>query len=403
MRPVGCPLPPSSSLPSLRALRDLDEASILTALQGLSDLYCPLPASLALGLDAQTKSDVAATDLVDSGYTSGTEDNQADANGDKHTLLALRADAFERSVAERWLTGFIARAEELPGLSCDETRQEALDQASYILESFYANNVQADEADDDDTDFAREFSFDMSQQVVQHGEPKVHVRLNDGLAGTNSSDFEDVGLQSWGASIVFSKLICADPARFSLTQQALGPSPRIIELGAGTGLVSLVLGAMLPCIQVPTPTVIATDYHPAVLANLRTNIDTNFSSKPDAPVQASLLDWSTPSTEPPFHLPADMLIATDVVYAPQHAAWLIDCATRLLSPTGIFWLLITVRSNGKFEGISKTVESAFAVRDRLCGSDGRRLEILESADLEKSKGVGRGDESGYRLFRIGWA
>ena len=36
------------------------------------------------------------------------------------------------------------------------------------------------------------------------------------------------------------------------------------------------------------------------------------------------------------------------------------------------------------------------------GNDGRVLTILDEEWIEKRPGVGRGDESGYRLFRIGW-
>jgi hypothetical protein len=98
-----------------------------------------------------------------------------------------------------------------------------------------------------------------------------------------------------------------------------------------------------------------------------------------------------------------MLIATDVVYAPEHAVWLRDCATLLLGPNGVFWLVATVRQTGRFEGISDTVEAAFAIKDRPRGKDGRLLSILDSEKLEKRGRVGRGDESGYKLFRIGWA
>ena len=34
---------------------------------------------------------------------------------------------------------------------------------------------------------------------------------------------------------------------------------------------------------------------------------------------------------------------------------------------------------------------------------GQTLTILDEEWIEKRPGVGRGDESGYRLFRIGWA
>ena len=64
-------------------------------------------------------------------------------------------------------------------------------------------------------------------------------------------------------------------------------------------------------------------------------------------------------------------------------------------------LVVTVRKNGKFEGISETVEKAFEDEDRLADDKGRKLRISESRAL--AKGQGRGDESGYKLFRIKWA
>ncbi|KAF7553448.1 hypothetical protein G7Z17_g3610 [Cylindrodendrum hubeiense] len=404
MAPAGCLLPPSSSLPPLSTLQKLTEEQILSALQGLSALYCPLPASVAFKLSPENNSleHLAPPPLVDSGYTSGVEDDSQDVENVEQSLDALRADGFERNFVERWLTGFMARAYDVPGLSSEDARDRALDQASWVLESFVANTADDDELDDEHTHFTREFSFNLSVPGSQEEVP-VQVQLNDGLAGKNSTDCDDVGLQSWGASIVLSDLMCAEPSRFGLTQPSLGTSPRIIELGAGTGLVSLVLGAMLPHLGTTTSDVIATDYHPAVLENLRTNIAANFPSNGPVAMHTSLLDWSAPVLDSPLDLPADMLIATDVVYAPEHAIWLRDCATRLLSPDGVFWLLVTVRQNGKFEGISDTVEAAFATTDRPRGKDGRLLTILDSEKLEKRSRVGRGDESGYRLFRVGWA
>ncbi|KAH7136341.1 putative methyltransferase-domain-containing protein [Dactylonectria macrodidyma] len=402
MAPSGCLLPPSSSLPPLSTLSKLSELQIFSAIRGLSALYCPLPASVAFKLSPENNSlsHPASTPLVDSGYTSGTEDDNLTAAHEK-SLDALRADGFERSFAERWLTGFMARAYDLPGLDSEDAQDRALDQASWVLESFVVGTANEDELGDDQNDFMREFSFKLAVPGHQQEIP-VDVRLNDGLAGKNSTDADDVGLQSWGASIVFSDLMCAEPSRFGLTQPTLGSSPRIIELGAGTGLVSLVLAAMLPHLGATKSDVIATDYHPAVLDNLRTNIATNFPSNGPVSIHTSLLDWSAPVLESPLDLPADILLATDVVYAPEHAVWLRDCATRLLAPDGVFWLLVTVRQNGRFEGISNTVEEAFATTDRPRGKDGRLLRILSSEKLEKRGSVGRGDESGYRLFRLGW-
>jgi hypothetical protein len=83
--------------------------------------------------------------------------------------------------------------------------------------------------------------------------------------------------------------------------------------------------------------------------------------------------------------------------------WLRDCATGLLAPEGIFWLIATVRDTGRFDGVSDTVGAAFAAEDRPVAGDGRRLTILNEERLEKRNGIGRGDEIAYKLFRIGWA
>lgn len=398
MRPPACPLPPSSSLPPLRRLDDLPEDRIFAALENLSAIYRPAVASVAQKLAAGSNHPPHAANLVDSGYTSATEDDDCDH---EDALDALRADDYERGVAERWLTGLIARAEELECFTSEEARARALDEASCVLESFYAAPATADDADDDE--YTRDFCFDLAVPGADEPTP-ITVRLNDGLAGKNSADPDDVGLQSWSASIVFSDLLCASPDRYGLAPKSDKSPLRVVELGAGTGLVGLVVGTMLPHLGLAGSKVIATDYHPAVLANLRANVATNFLSPDAAPVESCLLDWAAPSLEAPLDIPADILIATDVVYAPEHAVWLRDCATKLLASTGVFWLLITVRQKGRFEDVHvcETVEAAFAAGDKPQGADGRVLSILRSERLEKRDGLGRGDESGYQMFMIGW-
>lgn len=394
----------------MRSLGDLSESRIFQVLESLSTIYCPDVASVAHKLNPSEDQPVGqanASLFVDSGYTSATEDAEDEKSENAATaaekLYVLRADEYERGVAERWLTGFIGRAEELACFETEDARQRALDEASYVLESFYATPTAEDPIDEE---YARDFAFTLSVPGKEQSSVPVTVRLNDGLAGTNSQDPDDVGLQSWSASIVLSDLMCADPERFGLTTSAIETqSPRIIELGAGTGLVGLVLGTALPHLGFTDPKVIATDYHPAVLANLRDNITTNFGAVArDSPVEACLLDWSAPSREVPLHLPADMLIATDVVYAHEHAVWLRDCASQLLAPHGVFWLLITVRQKGHFEDVHvcETVEKAFTAADRPQDAAGRLLSIRRSERLDKCAGLGRGDESGYQLFMIGW-
>jgi len=272
----------------------------------------------------------------------------------------------------------------------EESRSQIIDDAAFILSSFSdSTNDEAEEA------LTREFSF-----PTDGGAP-IEVTLND--APLTGADHTDVGLQSWGASIVLSSMMCAEPSRFGLTASSLPERPSIIELGAGTGLVSLALAKLLPSLSVYPAGLSATDYHPTVLANLQDNINTNFplGENVNMPVSAMALDWSLPP--PDLKSSSDLLIAADVVYAPQHAAWLRDCAAHLITDDGVFWLIVTIRQNGKFEGIPDTVEAAF--EPELCPRDGkgRAFRILQSTRLEKRRGIGRGDEKGYTLYRIGWA
>ncbi|TLD30935.1 hypothetical protein PspLS_03010 [Pyricularia sp. CBS 133598] len=395
-------LAPTGFLPPLRGLHDISEDVIFAALEGIRLIYCPIVPPAAAFQRRPSKSHVPPPQ-VDSGYVSG--DDEENCSGDDHgegALDTLRADAFERDFAFRWLTSLILRADELQ-LGSDDAREQLVEDASGLLASLTlptASGVSEEVLEEDqDCGITREFTFDVAATSECSGldVSPVTVRLFD--ADLAASDHTGVGLQSWGASIIFSDLICKDPARLGLTQAALGScSPRIVELGAGTGLVSLVLAQLLPRIGVASPEIVATDYHPDVLDNLRANIAANEQA---GEVQVAPLDWSDPVLAPPLDAPADILVATDVVYAPEHARWLRDCASRLLSREGVFWLVATVRPAGKFEGISNTVEDAFGVVDGAGAGEG--LRILETAMLDKKRGVGRGDEVGYRLFKIGWA
>lgn len=190
--------------------------------------------------------------------------------------------------------------------------------------------------------------------------------------------------------------MCETPAHFGLDR--LPSDPNIIELGAGTGIIALTLAKLLPTMGLRAR-ILATDYHAAVLENLKSNINTNFGSH-DVPVGAKILDWASPPAA--LAGSADMLFAADVVYAPEHAVWLRDCAAHLLKLEGTFWLIVTVRSHGKFEGILATAETAFADYENTMTADGRVLKILPREMLEKKRGVRRGDENGYMLFEIGW-
>ncbi|KAF2736247.1 hypothetical protein EJ04DRAFT_511221 [Polyplosphaeria fusca] len=387
MSPAGAALPPSSSLPPIRALITASEEQITAALQNLQKIYCPLRLPVAIHAPshrADKTAHLAPPTPVDSGYVSRDE---ASVSLDlEEALLDLRTDPFERETTIRWLTALIGRADTL-AFSSEDSRDSALDDAAFILSSF------SDSADEEEPEhLTRDFLF-----ACPLASENVQVQLNDApLSGT---DHTDVGLQSWGASIILSEMLCSDPKRFSLT--ALAQDSTIIELGAGTGLVALTLGKLVPSINHGTsPRIMATDYHPTVLTNLRTNIATNFPHPtPRLAVEALQLDWASP----PDAQKVELLIAADVVYDRTHAILLRDCAARMLAPCGTFWLMVTVREVGKFEGIAATVEAAFIEDDVSKSQDGRKLEIVEKTEIAKRKGTGRGDEKGYALYKIGWA
>jgi SAM-dependent methyltransferase len=414
----GQPLPPTSSLPSLREPDTVSETQIISALDNLFAIYYPvavLPKSaLYEASSGPFRLSTRFAPLTDSGYNSGyTSENEEhddeEPDAEAGALDRLRADELERTFATRWVTRFVASGEEV-SFSSEEGRQSTLEKAADLLNVLLN---PGDGGDDDagegggDDRFTRDFTFALPGRG--DGRYKdytpICVRVNDGLAGRNGEDHLDVGLQTWGASIVLCQMMCDDAARFGLSPTGLGEEPRIVELGAGTGLVSLVLGQLLPRLGIERPLVVATDYHPAVIANLGENIALNYGAA--GRVKACALDWAETDLSPEWPLggeKADILFATDVVYAAEHARMLYDCASRLLAPEGVFWLVATVRQNGRFNGVDKTVEDVFDWEDPARSlTTGKRLSILESENLEKRSGVGRGDETSYKLFRIGWA
>lgn len=382
------PLPPSSSLPHIRSLVSASEEQITAALRSLEALYCPLRLPTILPSTLLKKPLVPAVptpSFVDSGYASPNEEHREDGiAAAEEAIAAICADQFERTFATRWLTSLISRIHEL---GFDEQATDLMiNDAAFILSCF------ADSSKDEA--LTRDFAFPMASGGV------LNISLNDApLLGV---DHTDVGLQSWGASVVLSSMLCAAPDRFFLTPQALPNAPKVLELGAGTGLVSLTLAKLLPELAIAGAELTATDYHPAVLENCKANIETNLAPSDGvrAPMNTMLLEWSQPS--PHLHSTVDLLVASDVVYAPEHAAWLRDCAAHLLKPDGVFWLMATVRQSGKFEGISNAVEAAFGPEICPRSDTGMTFRILETQQVEKRRGIGRGDEEGYVLYKIGW-
>ncbi|KAI0079554.1 hypothetical protein K474DRAFT_1683146 [Panus rudis PR-1116 ss-1] len=377
------PRAPTTCLPPLRTLSSCHASQVRHALQNLRHLYFADIAhskptiSPVIPLRKLPNHSVHDNSVPDSGYASEDEDNDEEVPElSEEEVNILRADTFEREFAMRWLTGFTARSGMWVDGVDDESEQEIraslVDEAASLLASFAGEGQEEP--------LARSFSFPTS-----NAGRSIHVELND--APLLSEDHTSVGLQSWGSSIIFAERLCANPEKFKLGMSA----SRILELGAGTGLLSIAIGKLYSDALHP-PTIVATDYHPSVLSNLRGNVRANFRSCPSA-VDVFPFDWQYPRSDAPFHEPFDVILAADVIYQSEHARWIKTCVERLLR--GVFWLIIPVRSTGRHAGMSDTVEQVFPFAPR-------ELAILRKDNIGRLEGVGRADESGYVLFEIGW-
>ncbi|KAF9650468.1 S-adenosyl-L-methionine-dependent methyltransferase [Thelephora ganbajun] len=404
----------TSFLPPLRQLSFHTPHSIQQALAGLRSLYFPpVPPKLVLHKRHAVAARIHDISVPDSGYASaegedGEEDEVEEEVSQKligHEdikINVLRSDPFEREHAVKWLIGLIARSdtwiaealqEEGYGDTFEE-RSRVVDDAASLLSSF-AGDAEPEPA------LTRDFSFPRSS-----GGSPIYIQSNDGALLT--TDHTSVGLQSWASSIILAERICWVPSSFHFNSLNR-PGVRILELGAGTGLLSIVASKFLPAAEI-----IATDYHPDVLANLRLNVTANVSGKNQSPISVHALDWSNPPTEDPFSEESfDMILAADVIYHPDHARWIKSCVQRYLrrnrhsdSHRPMFWLIIPLRSTGRHEGMDAAVEHVFPTLDSTTNSsldsENGELVILHKEEIARRSGVGRADEGSYVLFQVCW-
>lgn len=110
-------------------------------------------------------------------------------------------------------------------------------------------------------------------------QPVLPVLLHDAPMGDHLS----VGVQTWGSAILLGRELALNPAKFGLFAGA----SRVLELGAGTGLLSILCRKLLD-LKNAGGIVVATDFLPDVLENLRVCVDLNAVN-----VEIAKLDWTT--------------------------------------------------------------------------------------------------------------
>lgn len=182
------------------------------------------------------------------------------------------------------------------------------------------------------------------------------------------SDHLSVGVQTWGSAILLGRELALRPDKFGLFASHAGDGGvRVLELGAGTGLLSILSRKILDLRAAARgaasaageniDVVLATDFLPSVLDNLKLCVDLNFPPTVAAPaanggVQIAKLDWTTfpafaervlraGSTDlaeakneedmaPYVSRPFDLVLASDCVYDPTHAGMIRQVAMWVL-------------------------------------------------------------------------
>ncbi|EJD48942.1 hypothetical protein AURDEDRAFT_161880 [Auricularia subglabra TFB-10046 SS5] len=269
------------------------------------------------------------------------------AHDASHGSTSLRDDAFERTHTVKWLTAFIARYSAL-----EDDGEELVREAASILAVCSGSSAQG-----------------VVSRVILLGD--VEVLLDDAPLDSDASG-ASVGLQTWGSSSVLAQHLVQNPA---LCRELF--TARILELGAGTGLVTLVLAKLLPDAR---NRIVSTDCHSGVLGNLRANVARNGL---DDRVEVRALDWSAFETGGGEELAAlglfAHIFAADVVYEAEQCGWLSLCVRALLQkPDGIFHLVVPVRRTHARE--TQLVEAAFPLDGGVSGNTGHRL-VAQSKTL----------------------
>ena len=178
----------------------------------------------------------------------------------------------------------------------------------------------------------------------------------------SESDFErDERLpywaELWPSSTILANFIAADTR----------PRSRVIELGAGVGLVSIAAA-------IAGHHVTATDYYEDALAFARANSFRNLGYE----IDTALVDWRAVSPDLPRF---DIVLASDVLYESRYAPLVAGVIERFLSPRGVAYVADPgrVATNAFVEACTelKLGVTARASRPYLAGAVRQSITVFE--------------------------
>jgi hypothetical protein len=442
-------LPPTARLPPIKTLNDVPLGLLHEAIQYLQIVYNPeIHTSRRIFINNNHGS--SPTPMMTP--TRGRRPIHDKAVMGSLELESIRVDAFEQAHVVRWLTALIAQKTTLHGNDDDDDEEN-----DYVYD--HDHHDQNNAANLESLVQSAAALLANCAGAASAGTRKrtyvfcgVRVELTD-LALRND-DFGSVGAQTWGSACVLAEMIAEAPTRFGLYGGGAcggtyrndkasvfchggadgGGGIRVLELGAGTGLVSLTIAKILETTQTcgygdnsrRRAEIVASDFYLPALENLRLNIRRNFASTKrdldhdsgsaapsghDLSISAHFLNWEEEATaaadpartlESPFDVPFDEVFGADIVYELEHAAWINACLRRFLSLTGRFHLVMPLREG--FARESATIERVFPrVEDmHRVMEAGPTLCITQREDITCEGSDGKGEVE-YVHYTIQWA
>jgi predicted nicotinamide N-methyase len=143
----------------------------------------------------------------------------------------------------------------------------------------------------------------------RYAEGRFSYDLADGRKVSVSESFEDLGSRVWDTCTLMCKLFESSPEIIR--------GKRILEVGAGTGLLGMVLA------KLGAEHVILTDRNTLVPNIQKQLIDNGIES---ALAAANTLDWKDWESSPLIDQPFDLIVGSDIAMNPQ----LVPCLVSLL-------------------------------------------------------------------------
>ncbi|EDO16453.1 hypothetical protein Kpol_1066p17 [Vanderwaltozyma polyspora DSM 70294] len=166
----------------------------------------------------------------------------------------------------------------------------------------------------------REFKMDNLDQTVKLYEPSLTA--------------DNLGWKTWGSSLILSQKMVNFLNNYKYSNQS-DDKLRILELGAGTGLVGISWSCkwkeMMKLTNgnnLPNTEIILTDL-PEIVGNLQRNISINNLNDI---ARASVLDWTNPKSfiQEYSNEKFDIILVADPIYSPKHPEWVTTMISTFL-------------------------------------------------------------------------